>query len=201
MSAEIIDLYTLTRSGSKFNFLNPEDHNYQMKDVAHHLANVCRYGGACAWHFSVAQHSVLMAEAAYVMTCDPILALDCLIHDASEAYIGDMKKPMKMQIPKFEEIEHRIDKAIRLHCNKYNILVPLEQSDGCKYMDKAMFLTEWPVLMGKQDEQNWYPDVQPLKDVAIERWSQEFARDRYLDVMKKMAIEAQQLAADLGEKT
>lgn len=198
MSAKIEFLYTLTRSGRKFNFLDPESHNYQASDIAHHLSNVCRYGGASKFHFSVAQHSVLMAEAGYAMSRDPILALDCLIHDASEAYIGDMKKPMKMQLPKFEEIEGRIDRAIRKHFNKHKILVPYEQTPECKYLDGAMFLAEWPVLMGHEDAQGWYPHIEPL-DVAIEPWSPEFAAQRYIDVMRTMAKEAQGLAKDLGE--
>lgn len=199
MSAKVELLYTLTRSGRKFNFLDPESHNYHAKDIAHHLALICRYGGACQFHYSVAQHSVLMAEAAYAMSGDPILALDCLLHDASEAYIGDMKKPIKMQIPKFEEIEQRIDNAIRVHFNKYKVLVPLKQTPECKYLDMAIFLAEWPVLMGHEDAQNWYPDVDPL-NVVIERWSPEFAAERFLDVLKKMATIAHELAEDLGEK-
>jgi hypothetical protein len=170
MSANIENLYTLTFTGKKFYFMRPEAHDYNLEDIAHHLALVCRYGGACKFHYSVAQHSVLMAEAAFAATGDPYLALDCLFHDAAEAYIGDMKKPIKMQIPKFGEIEDRIDRALRTSLRHQGILVPREQTDTCKTIDSRMFLTEWPVLMGHEDALPWYAGLDPLDNIKIEPW-------------------------------
>jgi hypothetical protein len=64
-------------------------------EIAHALAQIARYAGQTATPFSVAQHSVLMAEACEDETGDPTLAAWCLLHDAHEAYLGDTPSPAK----------------------------------------------------------------------------------------------------------
>lgn len=177
----VTPLYTTTRGGRKFVFTNPEGHDYNANDIAHSLSNICRYGGASRYHYSVAQHSVLMAELAYAMTLDPVFALDCLFHDAAEAYIGDLPTPIKVQMPKYRQIEDRIDAALRKHFRAHHIPVPKVQSEACRVLDKAMFLAEWPVLMGYEDCGGWYPDVEPA-NVVIESWSPEYAKRRFIEV-------------------
>lgn len=92
-----------TYSGRQFFYwpLDPED--IQEEDVAHHLSLVCRYSGACPYHYSVAQHSVLVAkmiQADYTTRAHlgPVkkLILSGLLHDTLEGYAGgDMPTPMK----------------------------------------------------------------------------------------------------------
>lgn len=190
---DVQNLYTVTYTGEKFFFFRPEEHRYRIRDIAHHLSLICRYGGACKYHYSVAQHSCLMAEVSYKATGSPELALDCLLHDASEAYIGDMKKPIKVQLPAFEEIESRIDKAIRTRLNRFSIFVPMKQTALCKELDKRMFLTEWPQLMGQEDCGGWYPDLEPFPNVSIDPWDPEEAEHIFMKMLEHFAADAANL--------
>lgn len=79
------------------------------EDVAPSLARLCRFDGhiSAAGVYSVAQHCVLMAEAAFAETRDPLLAAYCLLHDAHEAYIGDITTPTARWLAALErEIFH-----------------------------------------------------------------------------------------------
>ena len=85
-----------TVTGRALEFAAPlvePEHLYS--EIAHALAQVNRYAGQTATPFSVAQHSVLMAEACEDETGDPTMAAWCLLHDAHEAYLGDTPSPAK----------------------------------------------------------------------------------------------------------
>lgn len=73
--------------------LRPEDIDH--RDLAHHLSLICRYTGACPEHYSVAQHSVFVAERMWVRYGDPQAAMAGLLHDAAEAYFNDIASPVK----------------------------------------------------------------------------------------------------------
>src|SRR5690242_11754504 len=79
-----------TYTGRRFWPLDPRVDDIDIGDIAHHLSLVCRFAGACREFYSVAQHCV---GVSYV--CDPKDALWGLLHDAAEAYVGDMVRPLK----------------------------------------------------------------------------------------------------------
>lgn len=98
-----------TYSGERFDPLNPDPDQIHIEDIAHGLSNVCRYGGQCKEFFSVGQHSLLVSQ--YVSEEN---ALWGLLHDAPEAYIGDIVAPLKY-LPEFSfymEAEDRLMDAI-----------------------------------------------------------------------------------------
>jgi hypothetical protein len=103
------DFWIQTFTGKQFYPLNPEESEYCIEDIAHALSNICRFTGHCHQFYSVAQHSVLVSEL-----LSPELALAGLLHDASEAYITDIARPLK-HLPEFEgyrRIEKRTEDAI-----------------------------------------------------------------------------------------
>ena len=87
--------------------LNPDDVN--VIDIAHSLARICRYQGHCNHFMSVAQHSVMVAARVPVH-----MRLTALLHDASEAYLGDMPRPLKRmpQMAFYREAEERAHEVI-----------------------------------------------------------------------------------------
>jgi uncharacterized protein len=100
------DSRIMLHSGRLFDLANPETCHVNVEEVAHGLAHTCRYAGQCDGFFSVAEHSVLVSQVA---TRDKLAAL---FHDAAEAFVGDMSRPLKYLLPEYKIIEKRIEKAI-----------------------------------------------------------------------------------------
>lgn len=90
-------------SGGKFYPLDPRADEMNILDIAHSLSLQCRYAGHCLRFYSVAEHSVLLAR--YVA---PEHRLWALLHDASEAYLVDVPRPIKGDLAGYREIEARI---------------------------------------------------------------------------------------------
>jgi hypothetical protein len=99
--------YFTTRSGRHIRVLDPRPEDVYVPDIAWALSRICRFGGHAPRHDSVAQHSVMVSEL-----CPPELALTGLLHDAPEAYIGDVIGPLKHALPELMEIEARWERAI-----------------------------------------------------------------------------------------
>jgi len=77
-------------TGRAIRILEPTPDQVDIRDIAHALSQVCRFGGQCRVHYSVAQHSALVAE-----NVPRPMRLLALLHDAAEAYIGDIVTPLK----------------------------------------------------------------------------------------------------------
>lgn len=101
----IVETYT----GGQFDVLNPDPADVDLRDVAAGLAHTCRFGGHCRYFYSVAQHSI---HVSHELSDDPRLQLFGLFHDAGEAYIGDVPRPIKARIDEFERIEAGILDAV-----------------------------------------------------------------------------------------
>lgn len=98
------------RSGRYFNLLEPNPDALTVEDIAHALANTCRFGGHVREFYSVAQHSVLACQLMPLS-----LRLDALFHDASEAILVDMPTPVKALLPEYRVLENTIQCAIATH--------------------------------------------------------------------------------------
>lgn len=96
-----------TYTGKKFDLFLPMPDDVDILDIAHALANTCRFGGHTTRFYSVAQHSVLVSQV-----CQPWDAFVGLLHDAAEAYCGDVVRPLKKLLPEYAELEAGIQAAI-----------------------------------------------------------------------------------------
>ena len=128
----MIDTFIETYNGGTFDYLFPEDSKITIEDIARGLSKVCRFGGQIASFYSVAQHCTIMSYQV-----EPQFALEALLHDASEAFMCDVPKPLKTMLPDYCVIEKRVEKFL---CKKFG--VPFPMSKEIKVADLRMLATE-----------------------------------------------------------
>ena len=141
---------------------------------AHALSLNCRYNGNVLFHYSVAQHSVLLSEAV-----PPHLARAALIHDMSEWVFGDLIAPVKDALPIFGELEDVCLKQIFFHFG-----VPWECMAELKPYDKRIYIDETLVLNPRL-RANYPVDQDPL-GVEIEEWPAGSAKWAFLDRFEEL---------------
>ena len=120
--------------------VNPTDlmvEDIDIRDIAHALGMLCRFNGHCNRFYSVAEHSVLVSRL-----CSPEFALEGLLHDAAEAYLGDVPTPLKRQWPEFRHAE---DRAYGVIARKF--LIPEKTSTEVVAADTAALQLEKPRLL------------------------------------------------------
>jgi hypothetical protein len=169
--------YLQTVSGRWVNPFEPDVEQIDIGDIARALSNQCRFGGHCRTFYSVAQHSVLVSELVEQRGGDIEDVFAGLMHDAGEAYLGDMPHPIKHRSPlgaAFREAEKHLEAAIR---ERFSIR---SEVAGLKPADRAILATErrafsaetwhWPELEG----------IEPL-DLDLRAWPPDEAERAFLD--------------------
>lgn len=108
-----------TFKGHYVNVFDPDPKTIDIDDIAHGLSQVCRFAGHTYKFFSVAQHSTNGVQVLQEMgTTDRKLLLTMLLHDATEAYIGDMARPIKRRMPEYKAMENILMACI---ADKFNL--------------------------------------------------------------------------------
>jgi hypothetical protein len=111
-------------SGSWFDLLDPEGSPFTIEDIARGLGNICRYAGQCRQFYSVAEHSL------HVSAVSPTHKLEALLHDAAEAFLGDVTRPLKQLLPDYKQLEKAIERAIfRRFALDFSALAALKKVD------------------------------------------------------------------------
>lgn len=146
--------WMLTASGRQVDFLNPNLAAISLDDIAKHLANTTRYTGATHW--SVAAHSVYTSMVAEAHGELPYVQMWALLHDAHEAYTGDLSRPLKQLLasPLLTQIEYTLDRAIRqaLGLSQFHTTVA-EQI--VKNYDQLMLDTEHKAFLPDHPDWQW----------------------------------------------
>jgi len=161
----------LTHSGLSFNLLEPNPDLIEIEDIAHALSNLCRFTGHTNRFYSVAEHSVRASQHVH-----RDFAFEALLHDATEAYLGDVSSPLKAQLHEYRNIEFRLDCCIRQHFG-----LPMKQSYQVKQADLAMLATERAHLMPATGE-HWplLDGIEPAAPIHI-TWVPNQAFDFFMD--------------------
>jgi 5'-deoxynucleotidase YfbR-like HD superfamily hydrolase len=169
----------LIQSGNYFNFVEPEKNVYTIEDIAHALSNICRFGGHSARFYSVAQHSVYVAWI--VAETRPDLALHALLHDATEAFLGDITKPLKQLLPDYMKLESRTERAI---FERFGL--PPELPAEVKHADMVMLATEQRDLMPAHDDV-WERiiGIEPLRDKLFP-WANQTSKGAFLREFRRL---------------
>ena len=153
-----------TASGKQFWPLDARFEDIDIADIAHALARVCRFGGHCREFYSVAQHSVLVCDlVTAARPHDRHVQLQALLHDATEAYMGDMVQPLKASMPDYKRAEEELWKVIAAKFGVQDGLNPL-----VKHMDYVALQTERRDLLPETGHV-WWTDRAgiPCADVKI----------------------------------
>ena len=162
----------MLRSGVYFDFEAPEDCAISISDIAWSLAHLCRFTGHTQRFYSVAEHSV---HCSHLVPEEDAFA--ALMHDAVEAVVGDMSRPLKSLLPGYKEIEKRCEAAILARFG-----LPAELPESVKRADVTMLDVERRHAMGAGRE-HW-PGITGASDgirtPRIEFWLPRDARIQFL---------------------
>jgi uncharacterized protein len=171
-------------AGHYVDLVHPDPDSIEIKSIASALSKVCRFGGHCPHFYSVAEHCIhataLACSEGY--TGDALLAV--FLHDAAEAYIGDMVKPLKVTMPQYGEAEHRIEAAIQaafgVDFSKW--------MDVIKRFDRAMLKAE-KVTMWPEDTEKWagFSEIED-RVVKFEFWEPSQAEMQFLAMARTLQL-------------
>ena len=131
----------MLRSGNYFDLQDPSASRFDVTDIAHALSNICRFTGHTRQFYSVAEHSVLCSYL--VPHEDRMIAL---MHDAAEAFIGDVSSPLKKLLPDYNAIARGVEEHV------FSTLgLPYPFPPSVKKADRIMLRLEQSYLMRNED--------------------------------------------------
>lgn len=182
-----------TNSGELFDLSNPCPTQVSIFDIAHHLSRICRYTGATDMHYSVAQHSVLMSQIVpyFYQHASPErlkqLCFAALMHDAQEAYVGDVSTPVKIMIPEFyDRVERPVQVAIQ---ERFSI------ADGdlheISWLDKRIVVNEMDRLFPTGSPAHIRAQLQPIDGLIIAPWDIKTAETEFLMQFRALKADEQ----------
>lgn len=165
-----------TVSGRFFDILKPEDYQYDIEEIAEALSNICRYTGHVKKFYSVAEHSVLVSKLV-----PDRLALAGLLHDSSEAFLGDVSSPLKKLLPDYKRIENRVQEAI---ANYYDIPYPFPEE--IHEADKRMYWNERTNVAPGPKDTLWHTEFRAARKVHAVGVTPPIAKRMFLQRFKEI---------------
>lgn len=158
-----------TFTGRKFWPMDPRAEDVDIRDIAHSLSMQCRYAGHCISFYSVAEHSVLMSR--HLRRHGYKVALTALLHDASEAYLIDVPRPVKPFLEGYQRAEKAVQREIFA---KFGL--PLEIPSQVHEADERIIADELVNLK----PMDWHATHDNPLGVTIRNWSPADAEREFL---------------------
>lgn len=158
-------------TGRKIYVTDPRPEDVCIEDIAHALSLICRFGGHALKHYSVAQHSVLVSSL-----CTKEHFFAALLHDASEAYVGDMVRPLKRQMPEFAALEVKWHAAIGV---RFGVSLHPEPPEMSR-VHEAVLATERRDVLVHGDSHDWGLTEAALKFTRVIPWTADASEQAFL---------------------
>ena len=167
-----------TLSGIAFDLDNPTSAMVNFDDVATSLSRQCRYNGHCSNFYSIAEHSIHCTDMAKLDGCNKYIQLLTLIHDAHEAFIGDIVRPIKVVLgEQIKLIEERIDEVLYV---KLGIKPPSNKiRQIVKSYDDSLLTTEASTMMASGGK-DWYLSKPVDHRVIFHFWQPAEAKEQFI---------------------
>jgi len=170
-----------TFSGLQFWPLDPRPEEINIEDIAHALAMQCRYSGHVETFYSVADHSIRVAE----IVTEP-LKLAALLHDAAEAYLVDLPRPIK----RFSELGRHYreieDALCIVICERFGLAPEAFDDPSIKHCDNVLLSTEKRDLM-KIPPKAWFETEPPLETKIVPLTWRE-SEKKFLETFNTLAV-------------
>ena len=147
------DSWIQTHSGRRVSLPIPSPEQILIEDISWSLAMKCRFNGQCRAFYSIAEHCI---RVSWLLPAE--LQLAGLLHDANEAYLPDIPRPVKELIPQYKQLEDLMDNAIN---EKYGVKLTNCDHTIIKIADNVMLATEARDFMG--DTSLWGLTEIPMK--------------------------------------
>lgn len=163
-----------THSGVAYYPMDPRVGDVLIDDIAHALSMQCRFVGHCSRFYSIAEHSVHVSKLV-----PPEHQLAGLLHDAHEAYVHDISRPLKQHMPEYKQIEE-----LNWFVVSSKFGVPFDLPECVTRADGDMLFVERKALFHHPSPGEWgmgLVEPDPLPDVGAIGWPQDFARRRFYD--------------------
>lgn len=160
-------LWAMTASGVHFHPFDARTDMVRIDDVAHALSHLCRFNGHCSRMWSVASHSMLVARIVAEHLDHPELEYTALLHDAPEAFLGDVISPVQRGLPDFKDAYAKVERvvfdALGVELTPRGLL-----PEPVKVADAMALAIEARDLMPPQTWREWNLPFEPLKAFSVD---------------------------------
>lgn len=179
-----------TYTGRQFWPLDPRPDDVDIRDIARSLSMMCRYAGHVRKFYSVAEHCCHIFDA--VADLDDEVRLWALLHDASEAYLVDVPRPVKPHLTNYREIEDAVMQSV---AQRFGLMSPMP--GVIKDLDRRILADERAQIVGATAHE--WCDCGPALDITIHGWAPAQAESEFLRRMDACASAVKVRVAGLAD--
>lgn len=176
------------RSGHYLDLRSPQPDQFTFADIAGALSKICRFGGQCERFYSVAEHSYHCARVALTDGLTIREQRAVLMHDAAEAFIGDIVKPLKIMLPDYATIETLMEDCI---LDKFDLDC---DPNLIREIDQAMLIAERKSMFSR-DSEKWHGED------SVRALSVEFKNWRPSEAEQMFVVRAINLGMQVGDSS